>query len=142
MDFMRNTKVSVCLAYASSTAARNGAILDMAGYEGVMAIITLATQGASAVGDFHWEQDTAVGGGTMADLLGTAMVIGADDDDEVWISDLYRPQERYVRGVITKDASHAQAASVTYIQYGGHKGPITTGADESERTISPAEGTK
>ena len=142
MDFQNNTKVSVGLAYAAGTASRNGAIIDMAGFEGVMAIIVLATQASSAVGDFHWEQDTAAAGGTMADLTGTAMVTGADDDDEVWISDLYRPLERYVRGVMTKDASHSQAETVVYIQYGGHKGPITTGADESERHISPAEGTK
>jgi hypothetical protein len=143
MNLSKNIKVTQGLAYASGTSSRDGAELDMEGWDGVLAVICLHTMAAGAVGDFHWEQDTATGMAGAADLEGTAMAIGEDDDDEVWISDLYRPRERFVRGVITKDASHAQAENVVYIQYRGRKLPVSSaGADAFELHVSPAEGTK
>ena len=143
MNLSRHIKITDALDYASGTASRNGAILDMSGWDGVIAIVKCATIAASAVGDVHWEQDTAVGGGTMTDLAGTAMAIVAGDSDENFVGDLYRPRERYVRAVITKDASNAQAETVIYIQYSGAKLPVSSaGADNYELNISPAEGTK
>lgn len=143
MNLSRNVKFTTCLDYASGTAVREGAILDMAGWDGVIAIVKHATIAASAVGDVHWEQDTASAMGTAADLAGTAIVVAADDDDELWITDLYKPLERYVRLVVTKDTSNAQAESVIYCQYRGSKNPVTdAGADAFELHVSPAEGTK
>ena len=143
MNLSKNIKVTACLVYASGTASRNGAILDMSGWDGVIALVQHGTIAGSAVGDVHWEQDTASGGGTMADLAGTAIAVADDDDDEVWVMDLYRPLERYVRAVVTKDGSHAQAETVTYIQYSGTKLPVEdAGADEYEIFASPSEGTK
>jgi hypothetical protein len=143
LNLSKNIKVTQCLAYASGTAVREGAILDMSGWDGVIAVVCHATIAASAVGDVHWEQDSAAGGGTMADLAGTAIAVAADDDDQTWVMDLYKPTERYVRAVVTKDASNAQAESVTYIQYRGSKLPVAdAGADEYELHVSPAEGTK
>lgn len=143
MNLSKDIKVTTCLDYASGTASRNGATLDMSGWDGVVAIIKHATIAGSAVGDFHWEQGAASNLSDAADLTGTAIAVADDDDDEVWVSDLYRPLERYVRGVITKDASHAQAETVIYIQYRGSKLPVSNaGADAFELHVSPAEGTK
>ena len=143
MNLGKNIKATVCLAYASGTAVREGAILDMAGWDGVIGVAHMATIAASAVGDIHWEQDTDSAGGTMTDLAGTAIATAADDDDEVFVSELYKPRERYVRMVVTKDTSNAAAESVMYYQYRGSKFPVTDmGADEYELHVSPAEGTK
>jgi len=142
-NLSKEINVTQCLAYASGTASRNGATLDMQGYDGVLCIVTHATIAASAVGDVHWEQDSASGMGTAADLAGTAIAVADDDDDEVWVLDLYRPLERYVRAVVTKDASNAQAESLVYVQYRGRKAPVSNaGADEYELHVSPSEGTK
>jgi len=141
MNLSKHIKLTKCLAYASGTAARDGATLDMAGWDGVLAIVINATIASSAVGDFHWEQGAT--DPPTTDLAGTAIAIVAGDSDKVVVSDLYRPQKRYVRGVITKDASHAQAESVIYLQYRGRKVPVTNmGADSYELQVSPAEGTK
>jgi hypothetical protein len=143
MNLSKNIKVTTCLDYASGTASRNGAALDMEGWDGVLAIIKHATIAVSAVGDFHWEQGAQSNLSDAADLLGTAMAVAADDDNEVWVADLYRPRERYVRGVITKNGSNAQAETVIYIQYKGSKCPVSNaGADKYELHVSPAEGTK
>ena len=143
MNLSRHIKVTVGLAYASGTATRNGAELDMSGWDGVLMIMTTATVAAGAVGDLHAEQDTATGMGSAADLAGTAQAVGEDNDDEIYVLDLYRPLERFVRGVVTKDGSNAQAESLIYIQYTGRKLPVTDmGADNYELHVSPAEGTK
>ena len=143
MNLSRHIKVTQALAYASGTAVRNGAEVDMQGWDGVIAIVTMATIASSAVGDIHWEQDTATGMGSAADLTGTAIATDEESDDEIFVSDLYRPLERFVRIVVTKDASNAAAESAIYIQYKGKKLPVEDmGADEYELHVSPAEGTK
>ena len=143
MNLSRHIKVTQALAYASGTAVRNGAEVDMQGWDGVIAIVTMATIASSAVGDIHWEQDTATGMGSAADLTGTAIATDEESDDEIFVSDLYRPLERFVRIVVTKDTSNAAAESAIYIQYKGKKLPVEDmGADEYELHVSPAEGTK
>lgn len=143
MNLSKHVKHTDALDYASGTANRNGAILDMAGWDGVLAFVKMATLAAGAVGDIHMEQDTAVGGGTMADLAGTAIAIADNDDNQMFVIDLYRPLEQYVRVVVTKDGANAQAEFAFYLQYRGRKLPVASmGADEYELHISPSEGTK
>ena len=143
MNLSRHVKITSALDYASGTASRNGATLDMANWEGVLMLVKHATIAAGAVGDIHAESGAASNMSDAADLTGTAQVIADDDDDQTWVIDLYRPRERYVRVVVTKDASNAQAETALYIQYSGRKLPVTDmGADEYEMHVSPAEGTK
>ena len=137
-----NIKISTALDYASGTADRNGATLDMAGYDGVLVVCKLATIAVGAVTSIKMQSGAASDMSDAADLAGTGVSIAADDDDEIKYIDLYQPLERYVRCVVDKDASNACAESVVYIQYRGKSGPVTqpTGT-EGERHQSPAEGT-
>lgn len=138
-----NCKFSSALDYVDGNADRNGAIIDMAGYDGVLAIIKLAAIAGGAVTNCHWEQDDDVAGGGMDDLAGTGMTIAADDDNQIFINDLYRPQKRYVRIVMDKDAANNCAESVIYIRYGAAQKPVVqTVADAVtyERNVSPDEG--
>lgn len=139
-----SVKVSTALDYASANATRNGAILDMAGFEGVMVIVKFAVIAAGAATVVKMQQDTAVGGGTMADLLGTGITVADDDDDQVFIIDLVKPIERYVRVVVTKDGANASAESAVYVQYGARVEPVTQTVTDKvtyERHVAPAEGT-
>jgi hypothetical protein len=138
----RMVKVITCLDYVSGTATREGAIIDMAGMEGIVVLVKHATIASSAVGDVHWEQGAASNLSDAADLEGTAIAVAADDDDQLFASELISPRKRYVRAVVTKNAANAQAESAIYLVYGPRKGPVTTGADEQEIHHSPAEGTK
>ena len=145
MNLGNEVKISACLAYASGTAAREGATLDMLGYDGVLAIMTCATLAASSVGDIHFETSTDSGFSGGTDLTGTAIATANDDDDEIFVVDLYKPLERYVRAVVTKDTSNAMAESVTYIQYKSDKKPVTNTVTDTltyELHVSPARGTK
>jgi len=90
-----------------STAATSdvtSAIVDTAGYAGVLFITSFGT--AAANNTLKAQQDTDVAGATMADLLGTSVASGTSDED-VWI-DIYRPLERYVRVVAAGARAHAR----------------------------------
>lgn len=137
-------QVRTGLDYASGSADRNGAIFDSAGFEGVMVCWKFGAIAPGAVTTVKVQQDTDPAGGTMADLSGTGIAVAADDDDQIFIQDIYKPTERYLRGVIDKDAANATAEVMWYIGYGAREAPVTlTLADEVtyERHISPAEGT-
>lgn len=145
MNLSTQSKLTMALDYASGTASRNGATLDMAGYESVLGIVTFATIASSAVGDAHWEQGDESNLSDAADLAGTAIVTADDDDNQRFLMDLVKPTKRYVRLVVTKDASNACAESANYLQYGAADLPIDNtdaGEVETELHVSPAEGTK
>lgn len=132
------------LDYASGSADRTGAILDMLGFRGVLMVVKFAAIASSAVTSIKAQQDTDVNGGTMADLTGTGQTVADDDDNQIFIIDIYDPVKRYLRLFVDKDASHASGESAYYIQYGAQARPTTvTVADlvTYERHRSPSEGT-
>lgn len=137
-------KISTALDYASGTADRNGTILDMKGFEAVMIIVKMATIAAGATTSMKVQQGAKSDLSDAADLEGSAITIADDDDDQIFICDLVKPTERYVRVVMDKDAANATAESAVYAQYDPREKPVTqTVADEVtyERLISPDEGT-
>ena len=146
MGFLTDSiKIMTALDYASGTASRNGAEFDMAGYDGVIAIVKLATLAGSAAGDIHMEQSPVTGMGGSADLEGTAIAIADDDNDQIMAIDLYRPLEQFVRVVVTKNGAQAQAESAIYIGYKARKETVTNTIADTvtlEQHATPAEGTK
>ena len=144
MNWLTSNKIVTGTNYADGSADINCATVDMQGYEGIVAIVHLAAIGGSGVNSIKWQQDTASGMGTAADLLGTGITIADDDDNQIFATELFRPTERYVRLVIDKDASHNLACSVHYILYGPEKLPVSNNVTDlvtSEIHASPAEGT-
>jgi len=143
MNLSKHVKISDALDYASGTATRNGATLDMSGWDGVLMIVKHATIASGASGDIHAEQGNESDASDMTDLAGTKIAVADDDDNQTFVLDIYRPTDRYVRVVVTKDGSNAQAETALYLQYRGRKLPVTDmGADEYELHVSPSEGTK
>lgn len=138
----QNAKISIALAYASGTADRNGAILDMKGWDGVLVVAQFGTIAASAVTSLKMQQGAASDLSDAADLAGTAVAVADDDDGKIKYIDLWQPRERYVRVVVDKDATNACAETVTYIQYRGKLLPSTHGTGVAgEAHVAPAEGT-
>lgn len=126
-------------ATAAGTTNVTGSIIDTSGFEGVLFIACFGT--AAADNYIKAQQDTAVGGGTMADLAGSAVGVGSSDEI-VWL-DLHRPLERYVRAIAVRTTSSTLSWGVA-IPYGAKKQPVdntTAGTIHGETTVSPAEGT-
>jgi hypothetical protein len=145
-NLSRVVKVTTALDFlaASASADRDGATLDMAGFDGVMIVVKFADIAADAVTSIKAQQDTDSAMGTAADLEGTAITVAADDDDQVFIIDIPKPAERYVRLVVDKDAAHNTNECALYFQYGARTLPVTqTVANEVtyELHVSPDEGT-
>jgi len=138
-------KISTAITPTAGVAAAsdlNGTILDMQGYDGVLVIVRMGAITASAVTSVKMQQDTASGGGTMADLTGTGITVADDDDDQTFFIDLVKPQERYVRVVVERATQNAVVASANYIQYIARDTNITQGTGVTgEVHITPIEGT-
>jgi len=131
-------------AVAAGTTDQNSSILDMQGCEGVIFLISFGTITAGAVTSVKAQQDTAVGGETMADLEGTSITVADDDDNQVVVLDIYRPQERYVRCVVDRDTQNAVIDGIIALQYGVDHAPTTNDATtvvSREIHASPDEGT-
>jgi hypothetical protein len=144
MNLSKEVKISTALDYASANADRTGAVLDMSGFEGVLMVVKFAVIAAGAATTIKAQQDTAVGFGAPADLLGTSITVADDDDDQIFIIDLYKPLEQFVRLYIDKDAANATAEMAWYVQYGAHAKPVVqtvTNEVTYELHVSPIEGT-
>lgn len=147
MNLSKRVKVTQAItptAGAAGTTDINGTILDMAGWEGVLMEVTFGAITASAVTNVHAEQDSSSSMTSAADLAGTGQTVADTDDGDIFLIDLYRPLERYVRVVVDRGTANAVVAGATYIQYGGAnaKLPPSNGSTvNAEQHSSPAEGT-
>lgn len=145
LNLYKNVKISTAITPAAGVAAQSaisGTILDMSGYEGVLVLVRMGAITSAAVTSIKMQQDTAVAMGAAADLLGTSQTIADDDDNEIFVIDLFRPQERYVRVYVTRGTQDAVIASAEYIQYGPKAAPVTQASGTSGEThVSPIEGT-
>lgn len=141
-----NVKTQIAITATQGAAAQtdiNGDEFDMKGYESIRVIVVFGTITAGAVTSIKWQQDTATGMGSAADLAGTAITVAADDDGKMFISDLIRPKERFVRVVVDRGTQNAVVEQAIYEAYGPSEVPVTQHADVDtlEKHVSPAEGT-
>lgn len=144
MNLGKNVKIQVALEYTDGTADREGDEFDMQGWDGVLMIVTFAAIHDSATLSIKAQQDTVTGMGTAADLYGTEQTVSGTSDDQIFIIDLYKPLERYVRLYVDKDTSNTVAESAIYIGYSGRVSPFDNDADAAtnyELHVSPIEGT-
>ena len=144
-NFLPKHRSSIAIAAGSRTAGQtaiNGAMVDMQGYEGVVAVVEMGTIAATAVTSIKWQQSDTTTSADFSDLEGTGIAIAADDDDEIFVSELYKPTKRFVRLVVSRGTANAALRAATYIQYKARSAPVTQGTDvTTELSVGPAEGT-
>jgi len=75
MNLGKSVKVTDGLDYASGTADRNGVVLDMANWEGVLMVVKFATIAAGAVTSIKAQQGAASNLSDAADLAGTGQTV-------------------------------------------------------------------
>lgn len=145
MNLVKNTRLSIAITPtdgAAGTSDINGATLDMAGWDGVLMLVTFGAITTGAVTSIKAQQGNAANLSDAADLAGTGQVIADTDDDKTFYIDLYKPTKRYVRLVVDRGTQNAVVASALYIQYRGAKAPAVHGTGVAGEThVSPAEGT-
>lgn len=145
MNLIKDVKISTAVtptAGVAGTSAINGSIVDMEGFDGLLVIVRFGTITAGAATSIKAQQGQDSGVSDAADLLGTNQTIADTDDDKTFYIDIWRPQERYVRLVVSRATQNAVVASAEYIQYGARKKPTSQGTNVSGEVFQgPAEGT-
>ena len=147
MNLSNSVKFSQAVTPTAGAAEKtliNGATLDMAGFDGVLIEVTFGAIVTGAATDIKVQQGKLADASDMQDLAGSKVTVADDQDGKIFLIDLYRPQERYIRLVVDRATQNATVAAATYLQY-QHSGvlPVNQSADVSagKVLISPDEGT-
>jgi len=144
-NLIKNSKLTTAITPAAGVAAATdleGTVLDMAGFDSVFMQVRMGVITAAAVTSIKAQQGDLADGSDMADLLGTNILVAADDDNQIFGIDLVKPSKRYVQLYVDRATQNAVVSSATYLQYGASKVPITQDSGVTVEThVSPAEGT-
>ena len=119
-------------------------IVDTQGFDGVRFIIAFGAIVATAVTSTKVQQGQAANMSDAADLAGSAQTVLDTNDDKLFVSDIYRPEERYMRVITSRATANATVDCLIvelYKKVG--KEPVATDATVAgvEKFISPPEGT-
>lgn len=128
-------------ATAAGVTTINSAVVDMGGFDGVVFLTNAGTIAATGTATVKAQQDTVVGMGAAADLLGTGQAFIDTDDNKSVALDVKRPNERFVRLVIARATANSDWGPIWALQYRARQVPVTQGLDKHEKHVSPIEGT-
>jgi hypothetical protein len=138
MNLLKNMKASRQInATVAGTTSLAGSTLDMAGFEGVLFIAAIGTITATGVPALLAQGGNQSDGSDMANITNAtsgAMTAGTDDN-KIAMLDVYRPQKRYVRAVVTRGTANAVVDGVIAIQYGSRLDPPTQDATTVAKAV-------
>lgn len=128
---------------AAGTTDLTSETVDTQGFEGVRFICGFGTITGSAVTSTKVRQGAASNMSDGADLLGTAQTVADTDDNKIVISEIFRPEERYVDHIVDRGTANAVVDFLIVELYGPRVKPVTQDATVigMEVAISPIEGT-
>lgn len=130
--------------FAAGTTKRTSAIIDMAGYDGVIFIADFSTIIEAGTIDVFVEQNTANSTSGMARLAGqTAHTVTAGNAALTYsaiVVDIANPVEQYLQCNITPATQNAVITGITAIRYNGRvKPPLNSALLKSTLLNGPAE---
>lgn len=130
MQLSKNINViKVSNGATAGTSEVDSSILDMAGYDGVMFIVDLATVVDASVLTLNAQQNTANSTSGMATITGASATFTAStSSNKALLVDVYRPLQRYVRAAFTRTAQNATVNTIIAIQYKSQFRPTTLDA--------------
>lgn len=140
-DNCKIVQAATVTAGASGTTAITSSAVDMAGFETCCFIVPVGGITGTAVTSIKVQQcDTT--GGSYADLLGTSVTIADTDDDKTFYVEVTRPQEQFLKLVVSRATAAATVGGVIAILGGARKLPTSHGTSVSgEAHYGIAEGT-
>ena len=119
-------------------------IVDTQGYDGIRFIIGFGAIVSLAVTSIKVQQGQQANMSDAADLTGSAQTVIDTNDDKLFISDIYRPEERYLR-LLTLRATQNSTVDFLLVELYKKVGkePVATDATVAgqEKFVSPIEGT-
>ena len=131
-NLSKDVNVSVVMGFfAAGQTTRDSSILDMAGYDGVMFVLLVgANSVATGVATLtpqtnSLNQTSGMTGVTGAAAAGT--IPGSPAAASI-ISDLFRPQQEFVRAEVTIATANVEILGMIAIRYRGNKKPASVDA--------------
>lgn len=131
MNLSKNAKLSFGLAAvaAGSSTDSNTSILDMSGFNGCMAFVTLTDSADTGVATLNMQGNTINSDTGMATITGaTATATSAANDDlnsTVLLVDVYKPVKRYIQANVVSATANIAFGETYLVQYKSSKAPIT-----------------
>lgn len=126
--------VKALIASANNTDS-NTAIVDTAGWDGVVFITPVTTATSGSVVTLTVEGNTTSADSGMAAITGAVATKTSPGNGTLLVVDVYRPQKRYVQGVITSATQVATFDASIAILYRGRKSPIAEDATIADQTV-------
>lgn len=130
---------------AAGTTDVDSEIVDTFGYEGVAFVTALGVLAASSAVTVKHQQNDVNSATGMADLAGSSHgPVAATDDNKFILSEIFHPQERYVRQVTTRgDGGNSTIDALFVLLFRPINAAVTQGATVFGHEVlnSPGEGT-
>jgi hypothetical protein len=129
---------------AAGSAAVSSDIIDTAGYRGVRFVEGFGAIVSGAATSLKVQQNTVNSGTGMADLAGSSITVADDDDNQIAVTDILHPTERYLRVVTSRATQNATIDFLIAELYDPYELPADTSdaiVVATEKHISPTEGT-
>ena len=143
MNLSKSIKVTRALnSVAAGTSLQNGSVIDMSGFEGVQFIALFGALTATQVTSLKVQEGNLADGSDMADLAGSPhTALGDADGNKCLVTDVFRPQKRYVRSVVTRGTANAVIDGVIALQYSPRLKPVTNDSTvkATKLLVSPDE---
>ena len=137
--------IRVMNGVVAGTSAQTSSVIDTAGYDGVKILTAFGAITSTAVTSVKLQQCSDDGASdAYSDIEGSSISVADDDDNQVVVQDIYRPQKRYLKVVVGRGTANAVIDGVVAVLYGARKLPTT---DDSATVVSrecyasPEEGT-
>lgn len=144
-QFTKDIKLTRVLnAVAAGTTNQTGSTIDMADFDAVSFTVAFGTITNGAVTTIRVQQGAASDASDMTDLAGTSITVADTDDNKLALTEIFRPQKRYVRVMVARATQNAVIDGAVAFQYGARVKPVTqdsTTIITPEFWLSPAEGT-
>lgn len=141
--FGKVTRVMNAVA-AGTDDTQSSSVIDMKGFDAVTFIVGFGALTATAVTTVKAQQGAASNLSDAADLLGSAVSVADDDDNQVVVLEINHPRERYVRVQVVRATANAVIDFGIAIQTAAKSEPVTHDSAtvvSSELHHAPAEGT-
>lgn len=126
-NLVEESIASVAITATEGAAAStdiSGAIVDLAGYNGLQAIVTFGAITSGAVTSIKMQVSDNSALSDAADVTGLSVTVADDDDGKVFVLDLVKPLKRYARVVVDRATQDAVVEQATYIRYGAKDMPV------------------
>lgn len=135
MNLLKNIKLTrVMNDVVAGTTEQKSSVIDMQGYDGVIFVLLVGDITSTCVLTATVNQNTANSTSSPSPTAIANAVVGpitagaSDNDNGVYVIDVYRPVDRYVFLDITRTTANAVIDGVIAIQYCGIHKPTTQDA--------------